>query len=347
MGVAINVERQRAELALKATARGKLQRGLLTLAATSLILGLVLELAVRLTIDDGMHFYLEMWKYAREIKQRSNDPKIGHEHQAGVSAFLMGTEVTTNSWGHRDREISAERQPGVQRIVMLGDSFIEGWGVRSDETISDRLEGHFQREGRAVEVMNTGVGNYNTVMEVRAFLIKDAMFNPDMVVLNYTFNDAEPVPSYGEAGFLARNSQAYTVMSGAMDAALRLTEVREPWDEYYLRLHRTPGWQAATSAIHELADHCRSSGVRLVIVSWPELHDVRNYRLHSITDRIREVARRENAPFVDLLEAVKAQESSKLWVTRPDPHPNAFANKLYAEYLYPVLSRELRTVMPS
>lgn len=341
------VRRQRSTVAEQATRRATLRRGLVTLVATSLILCLCLEAAVRLTIDDGMHFNLEMWKYAREIKQRSNDPKIGHEHRPGVSAFLMGAEVATNSWGHRDRGISVERQPGVQRIVMLGDSFVEGWGVRSDETVSERMEGLFLQEGRAVEVMNTGVGNYNTVMEVRAFLTKDAVFKPDMVVLNYTFNDAEPVPAYPEAGFLAQNSQAYTVVFGAVDAALRLTDVRASWDEYYLRLYRTPGWQAAASAIHELAEHCRAGGVKLVIVSWPELHDVGNYRLHAITDRIRDVARGENAPFVDLLDAVKGQESSQLWVTRPDPHPNGFANKLYAEYLYPVLLRELRTVMPS
>jgi lysophospholipase L1-like esterase len=294
-----------------------------------------------------MHFYLEMWKYACHIKQRSDDQRIGHEHRPNANAFLMGTQVTTNRWGHRDHEIRVERQPGVQRIVMLGDSFVEGWGVPLQDTVSKRLERMFERQLQPVEVMNTGVGNYNTVMAIQAFLSKDARFKPDMVVLNFTFNDAEPVPSYEAAGLLARNSQAYTVLHGGLDAVLRLVQVRQPWDQYYLSLYDTRGWEVAKSAIHELAQYCRGTGTKLLIVNWPELHDVQNYRLQEITDRVRRVAAAEVIPFVDLLDAVITQESSKLWVTRPDPHPNSFANALYAEHLFPLLARMLRSTMPS
>ena len=43
------------------------------------------------------------------------------------------------------------------------------------------------------------------------------------------------------------------------------------------------------------------------------------------------------------LPAVAGQDSSKLWVTAPDPHPNAYANGLYAEFLYPALKALLPT----
>ena len=41
------------------------------------------------------------------------------------------------------------------------------------------------------EVLNAGVGNYNTVQEVTHYLIFDRTFNPDLVILQYFINDAE------------------------------------------------------------------------------------------------------------------------------------------------------------
>lgn len=313
------------------------------MVVTLLLLAGALELYVRWFIDDGKNFNIEMWKYARDIKRRSDDPLIGHEHRPNAHSFLMGVEVRTNAYGHRDRDMTIERKPGVKRIAMLGDSFVEGWGVKFEETASKRLERLFAEAGTEVEVLNMGVGNYNSVMEVRAFLTRGHAFRPDMVVLNYTFNDAEPVPSYGSENFLARHSMAATFVMGSLDSGLRLLRARMPWDEYYLSLYSTPGWQRAKEAIRQLAQYCRTEGIRLVIVSWPELHDVANYRLQAITDSVHEVARGEGVPFVDLLRAVEHEDPSRLWVTPPDPHPNGYANGLYAAYLFPFLARELAT----
>src|SRR6516162_9756442 len=113
---------------------------LATLLVTLVVIAGLFELSVRLFVDNGMNFNLEMWKYARDVKQRSADPEIGHEHRPFAQAYLMGVDVKTNSMGHRDNEYPVDRQPGVPRIMMLGDSFIEGWGVPFDETITKRLE---------------------------------------------------------------------------------------------------------------------------------------------------------------------------------------------------------------
>ncbi len=296
-----------------------------------------LTLAIHLFVDDGMQFNLEMWKYARDIKRVSTDPLIGHEHTPGSHSFLMGTDVTINSQGLSDREIPLERTPGTERIMMLGDSFVLGWGVPFEETISKRLERQFAKDGKKVEVISTGVGNYNSIMEVEYYLTRGIKFHPNVVVLNYAFNDAEPVPTYRNNGFFARNSELLVVFRGGMDSFLRRFGAEKRWDQYYLGLYGTRGWDAAKAAIHKLAESTREQGVKLIIVSWPELHDVRNYRLQRITDLVHGVADAENVPFIDLLASVKDQESSKLWVTAPDPHPNAYANGLYAGYLYTFL----------
>jgi hypothetical protein len=306
-----------------------------------LFLSCLLEAYLRVFVDDGMNFDLEMWKYARQVKQRSSDPLIGHEHRPLAHAHLMGVDIDTNSVGHRDREIPVARQPGISRIMMLGDSFVEGWGVAVEETISKRLEALFRGEGRTVEVMNTGVGNSGSVQEVEAFLTRDARFNPDVVVLNFDFRSAIPVPRYGYDGWLVQHSEALVFLTSGSDAVQRLFGTRKHWDEDYLALFDSPGWPAAKAGVHALADYCRLHRTQLLIANWPELHDVQHYRLGRITSLIRGVAADEHVPFVDLLEAVRDEEPSRLWVTPPDPHPNGYANGLYAAYLLPFLRRLL------
>src|SRR6516164_523555 len=233
---------------------------LVTLLVTLVIIAGLFELSVRLFVDNGMNFNLEMWKYARDVKQRSADPLIGHEHRPFAHAHLMGVDVATNSLGHRDYEYPVERQPGVPRIMMLGDSFVEGWGVAFDETITKRLERMFRDSGRKVEVMNTGVGNYGSVQEVEAFMTRDTKFNPDIVVLNFDFRSAIPVPRYEYDNWLGRHSAALVFLMGGLDSFFRLAGANGEWDQAYLDLFDKPGWPAAKAAIHRLADYCRQHG---------------------------------------------------------------------------------------
>ncbi len=67
-------------------------------------------------------------------------------------------------------------------------------GVPFDSTFSKRLERLMNDNGRPTEVVNLGVGNYNTVMELALFKQKGLQFNPDAVVLMYYVNDAETTP---------------------------------------------------------------------------------------------------------------------------------------------------------
>src|SRR5437870_3389065 len=167
---------------------------LLMITASLALAALGIELVVRVVIDDGMQFDLEMWKYARDLKQTANNALIGHEHRPNSEARLMGVDVKINSKGLREREIPYERTPSVLRILMLGDSFTEGWGVPFEQTFAKRIERLYAARGTPAEVINAGVGNYNTVMEVNYFLEEGHKYRPDIVVLNYVPNDAEPIP---------------------------------------------------------------------------------------------------------------------------------------------------------
>lgn len=301
------------------------------------------ETAVRLVADNGMQFDLEMWKYARDVKVVSSDPLIGHEHGPNRKALLMGAEVETNSKGQRDREIAYERTPGVLRIAMVGDSLTEGWGVPFESTSSKRLERLYEKAGTKAEVINLGVGNWNTVQEVEHFLTKGYKYSPDIVVLNYFVNDAEPTPEHRhQPSLLLRYCYSCVFFKGRLDTVLRQLTTRQDWAEYYLGLYdggKSKGWLDAKQAIKRLADYCKQNNIKLLIANLPELHDVQNYRFGTITELVRQAAQENGADFVDLLPALQFQASSDLWVTPPDPHPNAFANELIAAGLFSALQK--------
>jgi lysophospholipase L1-like esterase len=315
---------------------------LLTVVALVVTAGFT-ELAVRFVVDDGMQFDLEMWKYARDVKVVSSDPKIGHEHGPNRDAQLMGVRVETNSKGQRDREIPYERTPGVLRIAMIGDSLTMGWGVPFESLFSKRIERLYEKHGVKAEVVNLGVGNWNTVQEVEHFLTKDYRYHPDIIVLNYFVNDAEPTPAKRKApSWLLRHCYSCVFFKGRLDTLLREITTRQNWADYYLGLYdggKSPGWLAAKAAIKRLADYCKKNDIKLLIAHLPELHDVQNYHFGLVTELVRQAANENGVAFVDLLPNLQFQASEDLWVTPPDPHPNAFANELIAAGLFNALQK--------
>ena len=160
------------------------------------------------------------------------------------------------------------------------------------------------------------------------------------MVLNYFVNDAEPVPQNRPPSLLMRNCYACVFIAGRIDMVKRLFFGGPSWDEYYLGLYGNgdaPGWLAAKAAIKELADYCKANDIKLVIANLPELHDVADYRFDLVTQLVKQAAAENGATFIDLLPAVSREDAAKLWVTPPDPHPNAFANELLGAGLFETL----------
>jgi lysophospholipase L1-like esterase len=291
-----------------------------------------------------------MLKYAKTLKQRSADPLVGHEHRPGTAAHLMGVDVRINSLGMRDRERDIAKPADTLRILMLGDSVLFGWGVPFEKTIAQRLEAKLQARmrDRRIEVVNAGVGNYNTEMEVRQFLGKADQLTPDIVILNFFINDVEPTPSYDGSG-LVGHSYAVVYFGGLWDSLSRLALGRADWRKYYSSLYEpgnAPALQRAADAIRALAAYGLSRQVRIVVASYPELRETDPYPFEIARRWIAGIAKSLDLDYVDLLDSVRRQPPESLWVTKPDPHPNALAAELFAtaiaDHLLSTLSSEAR-----
>jgi lysophospholipase L1-like esterase len=296
------------------------------------------EIMIRAVFDDGMNYDLEMWKYARSLKQISENPGIGHEHASISSAHLMGVNVSINSLGLRGPEISLEKKSGEMRVLMLGDSLTFGWGVEESETTTRRLERLLRAKwSEEVTVINSGVGNYNTEMEVTYFKERGLALQPDIVVLNYFINDAEPIPDYDGFSLFASWSYAYILIKSRIDTFIRSFSNSFPnWKVYYQNLYEDgqKGWMRTKNKLRELASTCKKNNIPLLIVVYPEIRNLRDYQFKDVHEKLRIFVKGLGVEYLDLRNSVHGIKESKLWVTVPDPHPNGYANSFFAEAIY-------------
>ena len=57
-----------------------------------------------------------------------------------------------------------------------------------------QLEKSLNNNVNKIEVINAGIGNYNSSMEVELFKLLGINFDPDLVILMFYINDVEPTP---------------------------------------------------------------------------------------------------------------------------------------------------------
>jgi lysophospholipase L1-like esterase len=285
------------------------------------------------------NYDIEMWRYAKELKRRSDVPALGHEHVPSSSATLQSVGIRINERGLRGGPV-APRKAGQRRILVLGSSVTLGWGVPEDETMTARLARMFAADGQDVEVLNAGIGNYNAVRYVERFKRRLSDLDPSDIVVHYFLRDAEVLDA-GRDNWLLRNSElaatAWIASSRYLGSGSQKT-----LEEHYRDVYRddAQGYRQMRAALHELAGIARARGIRVYLAMTPDVHDLVDYRFGYIHDAMAKVAKEEGFRYVDLLPPMRNLTPRELWSMPGDPHPNGLGHKLMAEALYPALKEK-------
>ena len=307
------------------------------LIAVALGLSLVLAEGVLWLKNSSMQNYdIEMWRYARELKQSSADPALGHEHVKNRSAVLQSVEIRINEWGLRGGKVDP-LPPGGRRILVLGGSITLGWGVPEEKTMTAQLQAMFEAEGKQVQVLNAGVGNYNAERYVGRFFRDLAALKPTDIVVHYFLRDAEQLDPGGGNIFLRNSELAVTLWI----AVHRLFDRQgnQALEDHYAAVYRqdAPGFLAMKAALGRLADYARENGIRIFLAMVPDVHNLADYKLTPVHDRMRQISGELGYTYLDLLPVFGKLKPEEVWAMPGDPHPNALGHKLMAEALFPVL----------
>lgn len=156
--------------------------------ASLLLLLLTFEAALRFLGYNPFGEFFENQGRAIFLRPSAN-PQRQYEATPNARGYGWETTVAINSHGFRGREYAKSKAPGTYRIVVLGDSIAFGNRLAQDETYPAVLEALYQQDGRAVEVLNLGLGGYDTLQEVATLADIGLAFEPDLVILGYCIND--------------------------------------------------------------------------------------------------------------------------------------------------------------
>lgn len=291
-------------------------------------------------------YNVEMLNYAKELKVKSAIPGISHEHRPNAGASLMGVDITLNSLGHRSAELRNPKTADERRIHVLGSSIALGWGVAEEEALPSVIADMFNRQispktGLNYVAINAGIGNYNTFYQVEKFKRQVAATDPDMVVLQYYINDAEPNPG-GEDSPILRYSvlAAFVYQHIKVIAAVSKISLADHYTALYV--DGAPGWERAKKSIQELKKICDQRGIQLAALIVPELHNLSpDGPYPPLYAKIRETFAVYGIETIDTFDPVRrgfAENTVGAWVSADDPHPSAKAHRIMAEETFRALS---------
>ena len=178
---------------------------------------------------------------------------------------------------------------------------------------------------------------WNTVAEYRSVASSLEELSPNLLLLGFTLNDAEPInpqkvaelrstmrrrePQLGLSVFLVQRSQLYSL---AWDR-LENTRLHRAYATYYHSLFEGPDWKNCLGALKRLRDLTRDRSIPLVLLVFPifdsPMDDSYSYR--DLHDKMREAGRSLEIPVLNLLEAYRGVDVYRLAVEPfADAHPN-------------------------
>lgn len=297
------------------------------------------EVIIRLFTQEHLSYDIEMAKYANMLKIDSPNPKIGHVHKPNSSTRLMGVDIKINSDGLRGSERTIEKN-NRYRIIFLGDSLTLGWGVSEDKTFKSLLEKELNKD-KPTEILNFGIGNYNTEQEEALFEEKGLKYHPDKVVMFYFINDAEETPNKSPLSFLQQSYVATFYWSKILEVAGKLG-FGNNYISYYEALYtdQAPGWKKTREAFLYLQDITRNNKISLQIVLLPEFHNVANYPFTREHAKVTSFLQEHGISSLDLVSLFsRSSNPQRLWVAQDDAHPNEKGHELIAKYTLDFLKK--------
>ena len=295
----------------------------------------VVEICFRLYSSVSIIYDVEMHKYAKKLKQKSSIGGLSHEHIPNKEALLMGVKINLNDQGYREDVSSERKKNNEKRIVFVGSSITMGWGVEYDSVFTTKLEKYLKKNiDSNFNVLNTGVGNYNSNLESIFVLNKIKELEADELVLHYFINDAEELPK-GTNNFFIKNFYSVAYFYIRVKQAINANKNNySSIGEYYFDLYddSSDGWMSAKESILKIKEVCEKNQINFSVLIQPDLHNLKDDSFQkSCHEKIKKFLDYENIKYLDLFDSFQKKiitNPSAIWVNHDDPHPNFYGHDI-------------------
>ena len=309
----------------------KIAQNTLIVCLTIALTGVLGEVLLRVKNSSQQNYIIEMWRYARELKQISDNPRFGHLHIPNSKATLQNVDIAINSLGMRGPEPDLSAN-APKKILLLGSSITLGWGVPEKETLRGQLQQELK--GR-YQVLNGGIGNYNLARSVAQF--KEhwrKKFRPDIVVVHYFVNDAEDLGASIDNSIF-RNSQLAVTLYHVVQGLLHGSHDMKSLTTHYLDVYSSDnrGFVNMKSALKDLVEIGKRDQFRIILAMIPDVHRLQNYPFSFVHKKMSSIAANHNLEYLDFFKSLRQYQGRELWTIPGDPHPNAQVHAIMAKQL--------------
>ena len=284
-----------------------------------------IEIYVRAAVDDGWNLDIEMLKYANSLKIVSNNKAVGIEHKKNIQKKLMNVNIKLNSQGFRNnKDVDLKKK----KILMLGDSMTLGWGA--NETFSTHLERQINQD---IQVLNAGIGNTNTYMQINNFFTNFKKYDFDAVILNFFINDFENI-KIKKVNFIEKNFYSYTYIKNMIYTILIKLSLIDDWEKFYKKTFTDKIFvNKSLNEIIKLNNYCKNNNILLIINNIPELRNLKSYKFSKQTQIIKKFSEENEIIFIDSYDILNNYPEETLWVSKEDSHANDKAHLLISNFL--------------
>ena len=269
---------------------------------------LICETLLRIKHKIIINYDIEMWRYAKELKTKSKNPKINHTHKKNSSATLQKVQISTNNYGQRDKNFSVKDLKKYERsFIVLGSSVALGWGVEQDKTFTSFLNQISIKEQKKWIFINGGIGNYNTERYVNNFIENWSQLPFTDIIVHFFVNDTE-ISLNKKPNFFVEHTHVGVVI-----------------------------WKLINSYKSTFKQEKLKDNINCHLFLMPDIHKLNPYELSFINEKMSKVSKELKYNYLDLLPIFDGQPQKKIWNDYGDPHPSAYAHKLMANKIFSYL----------
>ena len=276
----------------------------------------------------------------------SKNKQISYELKPNTQRFFKLVRVKINSRGLRDYEYKVKKDTGVFRIIGLGDSIAFGSGVKLDEIYLKRLEERLNKfdSVNKFEVLNFGVGGYNTEQELAILRERALKYQPDLVILGYSLNDIfSPVDISSDLKFSFKvffysHSHLFRLLyKRIVNSQRKISYTGELRSLYKTNSRHWKKQKKIFETFKEISSKNNFKILFLLIPHMTQLH--KRHPFKNINSKVIKETEQSGFLVLDLLPFFIGQDAKKLQIYKTDKHPNAKAHNMMADAIYNFLMK--------
>lgn len=308
----------------------------------NILLSILTLLFIFFIFETALRLFWRMSALEGEVYTTSRNYNLRYELKpAAQSGFIK-----INADGFRDKDYPFVKSNGLTRLIMIGDSETFGKALPLEDTIAKKLQDALKEKcpARSFEVFNMGVEGYNTIQEYEFLKTKSLKYDPDIVILYYSFNDPDYPEYYFAKNFFNRNFASVRYIQYRMKKFLvkrdrKLKGIKNE-AENFRYLYNSPSWKYTREAILGIKDFAHEHNLEFVLALVPEISSLVGnfsdaYPYLYLNRLLNDFCAQNNIEVIDPLEYLRSSniDPMSLAISASDRHKNAQGNTILGEYI--------------